>query len=176
MSSSVAYRRTMSKAAYRNVDFQLVWWCCNRNESFVFDLWSSFSFRDPSNPRTWKCQQFQPCSFTKTCSFGTYLEPGGIFSASVSSFTKTHSFTKTSSFGTSNLYWTRKLLLLLLLRFRSTTTPHFNFKCFVITKTSFRRSFGEKLYISSFGSVLRPLRTLTSSASSLQRLLSGGHL
>jgi hypothetical protein len=59
-----------------------------------------------------------------------------------------------------------------LLRFRSTTTPHFNFKCFVITKTSFRRSFGEKLYISSFGS----LRTLTSSASSSQRLLSGGHL
>jgi hypothetical protein len=81
----------------------------------------------------------KPCSFTKTCCFGTYLEPGSIFGASVSSFTKTHSFTKTSSFGTSNLYWTRK-------------------------------------HRWCFGSILRPLRTLTSSASSLQRLLSGGHL
>jgi hypothetical protein len=46
----------------------------------------------------------KPCSFTKTCSFGTYLESGSIFGASVYSVTKTRSFTKTSSFGTSNLY------------------------------------------------------------------------
>jgi hypothetical protein len=46
-----------------------------------------------------------------------------------SSFTKTRSFTKTN-------------------------TSHFNFKCFVIIKTSLRRSFDNQLYIISFSSSL----------------------
>ena len=93
---------------------------------------------------------FQLSSFTKTCSFGTYLERGSIFCARLQ-------FHEDSFLHEDN---------------------HFALwlQVFVIIKTSLRRSLDDQLYISSFGSVLWPLRTLTSSASSLQRLLSGGHL
>ena len=88
----------------------------------------------------------------KTCSFGTYLEPGSIFlvaSVSVSRrlvlsrrllHSELRSYIELGSFS-------------FCFGFSSPITSHFDFKCFV-TKTSFRRSSGEKLCISSFGSSL----------------------
>jgi hypothetical protein len=75
---------------------------------------------------------------TKTCSFSFVLPQRLVLSELIlseeASFVLGSSYTKTCSF-------------------MKTTTTHFDFnKCFVIIKTSLRRSFDDQLYIISFGS------------------------
>ena len=94
------------------------------------------------------------CSSTKTCSFRTYLEQLG----SILRFCASVSVSRRLILSPRHLHLECQTYIepesfSFCFSFSSMITSHFDFKWF-ITKTSFRRSSDEKLYISSFGTSL----------------------
>ena len=83
----------------------------------------------------------KPCSFTKTCSFRTYLEPGSIFGASVL-------VSRRLVLSRRHLHSERRTYIepgsfSFCFGFNSTmTTSHFDFKCFVINCSCGLATFG----------------------------------